>query len=309
MKTFLSAITIFALAAGAANAQVYINEVLANPAGGDSTASVGLEYFELRGTPGMSLAGYYLLSLEGQGTGAGRADVNQFFDLGSFSIGANGYLFGQQFGSPYTSLTAGATVVSNATGQGWGQVNVGGSTAGHSSDASQFDLENSATTILLVNIGSGAAPTLTTDLDTGTQDGLLDLPAGWTVIDSVGIMDGVSPLATDFSYGAITLRLGGVGSSSYGNIIDVPNGTGTGFYVGRIGGSTGSTANDWFGSVVSGSAGNFTLSSASDPTFTGRPISDMVFGGPNPVPEPSTWALLSIAAMGVGFRRVRRFLS
>src|SRR6185503_5350657 len=205
MKRFLTPLGVLALAASVAHGQVYINEVLANPVGSDSTATVGLESFELRGTAGMSLAGYYLLSLEGQGTGGGRADVNQFFDLGAFSIGANGFLFARQFGSPYTSVQPGATVVANTTGQGWGQVNGGGSTAGHSSDGAQFDLENSATTILLINIGSGAAPTLSTDLDTGVEDGLLDLPADWTVVDSVGIMDGVSALASDFSYGAITL--------------------------------------------------------------------------------------------------------
>lgn len=303
MKRILSSLCLVAMGTYSLHAQVYINEVLANPPGSDSTATAGNELFELRGTPNLSLTGYYLLSIEGQGAASG--DVNQFFDFTGVTLGANGYLFGRQFGSPYTTVDPGATLLANATGQGWGQANTAtGSSVGHSSDGTQVDLENSATTMLLINIGAGAAPTLTTDVDTD-NNGVLDLPAGWTVVDSVGIMDGVSALAADFSYGAVTLRLGGVGTAVSGTLIDVP-GSGTGFYVGRIGESTGSTAADWFGSVVTGSAGNFTLSSASDPRFTGKLISDMVFGGPNPVPEPGTLAIAGLGLLAVlGWRRNR----
>ena len=97
MKTILSSLVLLASVSLAAAGQVYINEVLPNPPGSDSTASSGNEFFELRGTPNMSLSGYYLLSLEGQGS-TGRGDINQFFDLGAFSLGANGYLFARQHG-------------------------------------------------------------------------------------------------------------------------------------------------------------------------------------------------------------------
>jgi len=306
MKRILATFTSVAIVASTANAQVWINEVLANPSGSDSSATAGFEYFELRGTANLSLAGHYLLSLEGQGTGTpGKGDINQFFDLSAFSIGANGFLFARQFGSPYTSVGVGATLVENSPNQGWGQVNGTGSTAAHSSDGAQFDLENSATTIMLINIGSGAVPTLTTDLDTD-NDGLVDLLAGWSVVDSVGIMDGVSPLSTDSTYGAINLRLGGIGASATGPIVDVPAGTGTGFYVGRIGDSTGSTSADWVGSVISGSAGSFLLASASDPRFTGKTVADMGFGGLNPVPEPGTLALLGLGGLALFLRRKSR---
>jgi hypothetical protein len=118
-------------------------------------------------------------------------------------------------------------------------------------------------------------------------------------------MDGVGALATDKSYGAITLRLGGVGSAASGTIVDVP-GSGTGFYVGRIGESTGSSAADWFGSVVTGSGGNFVLSSASDPSFTGKNIADMVFGGTNPIPEPTTLGLMGLGVVAFLVARRRR---
>jgi hypothetical protein len=306
MKKLLTAISTLGLTVAAGNAQVYISEVLANPPSSDSSPTAGFELFELRGAAGASLAGYYLLSIEGQGT-TGRGDINQFFDLGAFSLGSNGYLFGRQFGSPYTTVAPGATIAANGSTQGWGQVNGGGSTVGHSSDGTQFDLENSATTLLLINIGAGAVPVLSgsgADLDTD-DDGVLNLPAGWSVIDSVGILDGAGAAATDYSYGAVTIRLGTLGSAASGEVIQVP-GAGSAFFVGRIGESTGSTAADWFGSVVTGTAGDFTLSSASDPRFTGKLLSDMVFGGANPVPEPATFALAGIGALAFWAVRRRR---
>ncbi|MBE0542057.1 MAG: PEP-CTERM sorting domain-containing protein [Verrucomicrobia bacterium] len=307
MKKFLISFTAATLIAAPASAQVLINSVFANPPGGDSSATVGNEFFELRGTPNLSLAGYYLLSLEGQGT-TGRGDINQFFDLGSASIGANGYLIALQNLSAYAPIAVGASVIQNTIGQGWGTN--GNNTIGYQADGNpnQLDLENSATTILLVNIGTGDAPTLTLDLDSD-NDGLLDLPTGWTVVDSVGIMDGVSAGATDFSYGTITLRIGGVGGSEYGNIVDVPAGTGTGFFVGRIGESTGSTADDWFGARVNGTAADplaFTFTSASDPRFVNKVITDMNFGGANPVPEPGTLGLLGLGLAALWMVRRRR---
>ncbi len=314
MKQILSSLSVLALAAGLTHAQqVWINEVLTNPNGSDSTATTGNEYFELRGTPNMSLSGYYLLSLEGQGT-TGRGDINQFFDLGAFSLGANGYLFARQNFSLYAPTVAGATVIQNTAGQGWGLT--GASTVGYSGDGTQVDLENSATTILLINRGIGVAPTLTTDLDSN-DDGLLDLPAGWSVADSVGIMDGASGAATDFSYGAITFRAAYpagnyLGTSAYGNIIDVPGApptTSGAMYVGRKYESTGSTVADWFGANLTGSASdplNITFAYATDPAAVGMTLSDMVFGGLNPIPEPGTLTLLALGALALCSRRKAR---
>ncbi len=288
MKTALVSLAIAAAMLRAAGAEVYINAVLPNAPGGDT----GNEHFELRGAPGLSLANYYLLSIEGQGTGTpGKGDVNQFFDLGAFSLGANGYLFARQYGSPYTATDPEAAVIENSIGSGWGQANAAGSSVGHYSDSAQVDLENGTTTFLLVRVASAAPPSLTNDLDLD-NDGLLDLPEGWTVVDSVGIMDGANVAATDASYGAITFRApdtNGVylGTCAYGNIIDVPGplttSSGT-FYVGRKGVSTGSTAADWMGSILQGAAAqplNFYFYSASDPAYTGMRVSDMVCGGPN----------------------------
>lgn len=307
MKQILTCLTAVSALVSAANAQVVINEVLANPYGSDSSASTGYEFFELRGQANLSLSGYYLLSIEGQGTTL-RGDVNQFFDLGAFSLGANGYLFARQNFSPYTTTAPGATVVQNTVSQGWGTAAT--STAGHSGDGTQVDLENSATTILLINKGAGAAPTLTLDMD-ANDDGLLELPAGWTLLDSVGLLDGVSAAATDYSYGAITFRAAipagtYLGGSALGNVIDVPGTSPTtagAFYVARKGESTGSTADDWFGANLSNSSTSPNLAFTTDPFYQGRPISDMVPGGLNPIPEPASLAFFGLGVLGVLLRR------
>ena len=312
MKQILASFALLTTLASTASAQVWINEVLTNPNGSDSTVTSGNEYFELRGTPNLSLAGYYLLSIEGGGT-TGRGDINQFFDLGAFSIGANGFLFGRQFGSLYTPTTPGATVIENTVGQGWGANGV--STGGHNHDGTQIDLENGTTTMMLINIGVGSAPTLTLDLDTD-NDGFLDpLPTGWSIVDSVGIIEGsATGGATDWSYGAVTLRVQGAaaGSSQYGNIVEVPGApptTAGAFYVGRKGDSTGSTADDWFGAILNGAAGdplNMTFASTSDSYYQGLKLPDMVFGGTNPVPEPGTLALLGLGGVALFLRRKSR---
>ena len=276
-----------------ASAQVWINEVLPNAPGADT----GNEFFELRGPPNLSLSGYYLLSLEGSGT-TGRGDINQFFDLGAFALGANGYLLAVQAGSPYTATDPEATVMANTVATGWGRANEGGvgSSVGHYSDGTQQDLENGSTTLLLVQIGSGLAPTNTLDLD-ANDDGLLELPAGWTVVDSVGIMDGSDAAATAYSYGAITFRAPDpngnyLGTSAYGSIIDIPGPlttTAGTFHVARQGETTGSTAKDWVGSIVNGTAAsplNFYFYSSSDPSYTGMNVSDMAPGSTNASAAP-----------------------
>ena len=307
MKKIIPSLAVLATLASATHAQVWINEALTNPNGSDT----GNEYFELRGTPSFSLSGYYLLSVEGGGTTA-RGDINQFFDLGTFAIGANGFLFAQQSGSPYTATAPGAAVIQNTVGTGWGLT--GASTVGHNGDGTQVDLENGSTTLLLISRGVGAAPTLTDDLDSD-DNGLLELPAGWSIVDSVGIIDGAATqAATDFSYGAITLRVGGTatGSSANGNIVDVPGTpptTAGAFYVGRKGDSTGSTADDWFGAILNGSATdplNITFASTSDAFYQGKITRDMAYGGANAVPEPGTLALLGLACLGAFLHRKRQ---
>lgn len=79
---------LFALAGAAlaltASADVKINEVFRNPPGTDDTQ----EYIELKGTPGMSLNGYWILAIEGDGNSVGIID--NAIPLAGQSLGANG---------------------------------------------------------------------------------------------------------------------------------------------------------------------------------------------------------------------------
>jgi len=291
-KSSLILVVVLSLAISA-SAQVYLNELLFNPVGTDGPN----EYFELRGTPALSLSGYYFLGVEGD-VASNPGDVQNIFDLSAFSLGANGFLVGFQKGTPYAGVSVGANAFTNAgTGAGWGSGT--SSDIGHSADSSATDVENASVTYMIINIGAGAAPDLTLDLD-ADDNGVVELPAGWSIVDSVGVTDA----ATDVSYGAITFRATGLGTAS-GTTVDLTYGTGS-YFLGRKGDSTGSTANDWVEGSVSGTAPGFTFNATevTDFSFAGRPLSDMVPGGTNPIPEPSTYVLgsLALAAFYV-FRR------
>jgi hypothetical protein len=79
-------------------------------------------------------------------------------------------------------------------------------------------------------------------------------------------------------------------------------------YAGRKGDSTGSTADDWVGTLLDGTGPAFSFLTPSDPFYTGKPISDMQFGGTNAVPEPTTIGLSAIGllALWIGRRRAQR---
>jgi len=77
----------------AAADEVLINEVYVNaPGGGDD----GVEYIELRGTPGASLADVHLLIIDGDANAAGEVDDSIDFSTAcggaACSLGANGLL-------------------------------------------------------------------------------------------------------------------------------------------------------------------------------------------------------------------------
>jgi len=155
-----------------------INEVKVNPPGTDGP----WEYIELRGTPGGSLSGFYLLGIEGDGTAAGTLD--NLIDLSTYSFGSNGLLVVQ-------SLTGGHTIAPPTTSvvaSSWGS------------------MENGTITFMLVYSPTGDAGGFTagTDLDT-TNSGTLTLPAGAIVVDSVGWKDVGG--GTDKVYGGVELSL------------------------------------------------------------------------------------------------------
>ncbi|MFK7883603.1 MAG: GC-type dockerin domain-anchored protein [Phycisphaerales bacterium] len=93
-----TAIAFLFAAAGAANAQVVINEVYENPPGSGSTNDALIEYIELYGQPGMDLTGYLIGQFKGGEDSDGDnipnepAEIDEAFSLDGLSLGSNGYL-------------------------------------------------------------------------------------------------------------------------------------------------------------------------------------------------------------------------
>lgn len=155
--------------AASASAQFTLSEVFPNPPGTDQ----GQEAVEIRGPAGASLAGYYLIIVEGDGTGAGTVDVVR--DLSTLSAGSNGLLLLRDATSVILPAPDAATTV----------------------DVNDFtpDVENGSNTYIL---GFGTPPTLLSDLDAG-NDGVLDAPlTGFTVVDAVSIIE--SDGAANYGY-------------------------------------------------------------------------------------------------------------
>ncbi len=268
--------------AASAPAQVYINEIFYNPPNTDAPN----EYFELRGAANLSLAGYYLIGVEGD-SGTSQGAIQNVFDLTSRSLGANGFLAAFQKGHTYTGLAGSATILVNSgNGAGWGTG--AGSSLGHTGDGGQTDIENTSATWMLIHKGAGLTPVNGTDLDVG-DNGLDALPSGWTIVDSIGVLDNAA--SGDRTYGLMNFRNSTSASLSSGNLKDISFTAG---YVGRIGNSTGSAEFDWFAADTTGTTPNFTFSSSvSAAAFNGLNVADdMHLGEINSVPEPSTGALL-----------------
>jgi hypothetical protein len=157
---------------------VLVNEVASNPAGQDNP----FEYVEIKGAPGTPLTNVYFVSIEGQGGGAGTAD--QVIDLSSATIGASGLLVLKSPTGGF-AIPAGTSVLTSSV---FDTVNGG--------------LENDSNSFVL--IFSPTAINTSTDLDP-ENDGTLNLPAGASLIDGVGIYtNGAGPGGSgqDRVYGA-----------------------------------------------------------------------------------------------------------
>ncbi len=139
------------------------------------------EYMEVKDSPSATIpAGTYLVDFEGDGTGAGIADM--VVNLSGMTVGTNGLLMVKSPTGGHTPPAA-TTVVTDA------QLDtVGGG------------LENGTISFLLIS--SGTAITETTDYDTN-NDGLFDaLPGGAVILDAVGWSDGGG---SDRVYGGVSL--------------------------------------------------------------------------------------------------------
>ncbi|MFK7932771.1 MAG: Calx-beta domain-containing protein [Saprospiraceae bacterium] len=139
-----------------------MNEVLFNPLG--STGDNEREFFEIRGTPNGSLANMWLISIDGDGTSAGR--INAEIDLSSYVLGSNGLLLVRDTGPTFTPAPdLASTVVSM--------------------DFGSSIFQNGTGTFLLVTNHNQSI----NDIDSN-NDGTIDLTSWDMVLDAVSVTDG-----------------------------------------------------------------------------------------------------------------------
>ena len=258
----------------AIRAELVVSEILFNPPGVDAPN----EYIELRGTPNMAIPdGTYLVAVEGDAAG-NPGTIQNTFDLSGRPVGGNGFLVLLQKGSRYTVKTNATVLVNADSGPGWGSGST--SSIGHRGKNGQTDLENASVSFFLVQ--STNAPAVGSDIDSN-DDGTPDGPvfAGWTVLDSVGVLDADGP--GDFAYAAVNFRRNtapGNGASALGVIVPVGF---TPSYVARVGNTVGSTAADWVASDGLGVSGTgWTLGGAANTvpaSLAGATLNHI--GGPN----------------------------
>jgi hypothetical protein len=182
--------------ASAAQAEVYISEVLIHPPGSDSTN----EYVELRGTPNLTLPnGIYLISVEGD-TAGNPGTVQNIFDLSGRRIGQNGFLVLLQKFHRYKPNPLCTVLTNSDSGSGWGSGS--SSSVKHRGENGQTELENASCTLFLIQ--SDVAPSIGDDID-ADDDGIPDgVSTNWTVLDSVGLMDRTQDNnQPDIAYGKI----------------------------------------------------------------------------------------------------------
>ncbi|MCA9246501.1 MAG: hypothetical protein KDA42_05280 [Planctomycetales bacterium] len=211
-----------------------INEVHFDPTFGNSDFD---QYLEFRGAPGATIQqGTYLVVIDGDQRESG--DVHVVLDLSGITLGANGYLAITQFGSGYT-VDPQATLL---TGESKAFDLPDGRFQSDSPFSDRIDFIFGSNTFLLVE--AATAPQLTDEVDVN-DDGILDGAAlGWTIIDSVAVARG----GTNYSYAAITFAVEDTTLIAPNSTTIVPIKAVD--YVGRIGDSTGSRAEDWVGSVT-----------------------------------------------------------
>ncbi|MEM7627095.1 MAG: PEP-CTERM sorting domain-containing protein [Planctomycetota bacterium] len=250
-----------------------ISEILTDPPGFDAF----LEYIEITGAPGQTLDDIFLIQIENENdsTGSGtQGSIDLGFDLTGTQLGSNGALVlaAGNTSSPAHVFDPAATLIQGTT-SGGGFGGIPGFFGGGVFNAT----ENSGGTFAIVDINAGPAPTVNQDLDID-DDGTLDLPAEWEIIDSIGFT-GENENEFGGLYGAINFL---AGTSDSGELVTIPPGPEfdvdpatvilTGFeieYVGRLG-----DGGDFFAANVTDDPNP----SASNPNFTEESVDIPIVG-------------------------------
>ncbi len=256
----------------ASHAAIMLNEIFVNPPGSDN----GQEFIELKSTTGgvESMAGLTLLIIEGDGSSPGLID--QALPLSSFSTGTNGLFLWRDASSVISPAPHVDTTLNVA-------------------DFSP-DIENGSNTFLIV---SGFTGMVGSDIDVD-NNGLVDATFWTSVIDGLGFIENDG--ASNVAYGADLgfLNFGPDAGFNADVLVRLENGI-------------------WFGSDVTGTnpGGPYDFDPARAAFQNGAAANiatlDITTATPgntnptaNPIPEPSTYALLGTSAIGLAFLRRRR---
>ena len=202
MKNLKSLSILIAIASSAvANAQnPFVSEILWNPTGADTN----FEFVELQGTAGASVSNLYLISVEGDGNGAGS--VTSSIAIPSFNFGTNGLALIRESANAISPSPDPATTVVVPTWQ---------------------TFQNGSNTFLVVQSALAVWAT-GTDIDTN-NDGAVDvqLPAGAVVWGAVGNSDtGSADKTYGAAFGGVDL-IPAVGTFPLEAAYNVLNGAGT----------------------------------------------------------------------------------
>ncbi len=158
----------------AQDSTILLNELKVNPPGPDSPH----EYIEIKGPANASLTNLYFISVEGDGDDAGR--VTLLIDLSPQTLGDNGLLIIVSPAHSYT-IPANTTIVTNMQLEGSG------------------GLQNGSNSFMLISSTTAIRSGIDYDTD---NDGVLELPDGAMILDSLGWSDGG---AGDLIYGGAVL--------------------------------------------------------------------------------------------------------
>ena len=240
-----------------------ISELYFNPPG-KPDATKALEYVELFGAANTSWAGKYFVLLENEGANASK--VEGIINLGGITSGDNGYLLFLMYNNPWQDADD-VEIDEDAL------VFVGGSSGGFeggdissSWQGSDFDLENSGFTAMIVDTHGDSAPVIGNQLDTDL-DGDLDLASNpnwdaWEILDSVGVVGETDDLPGAHLYGTVNfgpgnLSGGGTSTGTYRNVQAITSTFDEIEYVARHSNDTGYTGDDWYAGNLTDGDGDF----------------------------------------------------
>ncbi len=189
----LCVISVCALLASAAGAQVQFNEVMVNPPGSPDNTN---EYIELKSTaPNFDMTGLTIVIIEGDcGTGCVAGTIDQALSLDGKVTGANSMFLWRDAAN---ILPGGPDPATSVFVQDFSP-----------------DIENGSNTYLIVSGFTGA---VNQDLDTN-NDGTLDATPWTAVIEALGMKDG-NNRATHLQYAT---QLGGLDITD--NVLPDPDG-------------------------------------------------------------------------------------